>query len=81
MSPAYHPQSDEQLEKMIQTLEVMLMFCVLDWKGSWGSIYLYLSLPMTIATHSIWILHCMRLVMVGIVVHHLVGQKWGSGML
>ena len=37
MSPAYHPQSDEQLEKTIQTLEVMLMICVLDWKGSWGN--------------------------------------------
>ena len=36
MNPAYHPQTDEQLERNIQTLEVMLMICILDWKGSWG---------------------------------------------
>ena len=35
MSSAYHPQSDRQSERTIQTLEDMLRACCLDWKGSW----------------------------------------------
>ena len=35
MSSAYHPQSDGQSERTIQTLEDMLRACCLDWKGSW----------------------------------------------
>ena len=34
-STAYHPQSDGQSERTIQTLEDMLRACVLDFKGSW----------------------------------------------
>jgi hypothetical protein len=34
-STAYHPQSDGQSERTIQTLEDMLRLCVLDFKGSW----------------------------------------------
>ena len=36
MSSAYHPQSDGQSERTIQTLEDMLRACCLDWKGSWA---------------------------------------------
>ena len=36
MSLAYHPQSDGQSERTIQTLEDMLRACCLDWKGSWA---------------------------------------------
>ena len=36
MSSAYHPQSDGQSERTIQTLEDMLRACYLDWKGSWS---------------------------------------------
>ena len=35
MSTAYHPRTDGQSERTIQTLEDMLRACVLDWKGSW----------------------------------------------
>jgi hypothetical protein len=34
-STAYHPQTDGQSERAIQTLEDMLRLCVLDFKGSW----------------------------------------------
>ncbi|GKD38170.1 putative reverse transcriptase domain-containing protein [Tanacetum coccineum] len=36
MSTAYHPQTDGQSERTIQTLEDMLRACVLDFGKSWG---------------------------------------------
>ncbi|GJU35714.1 putative reverse transcriptase domain-containing protein [Tanacetum coccineum] len=35
MSTAYHPQTNGQSERIIQTLEDMLRACVLDFGGSW----------------------------------------------
>ncbi|GJY93690.1 putative reverse transcriptase domain-containing protein [Tanacetum coccineum] len=35
MSTAYHPQTDGQSERTIQTLEDMFRVCVLDFGGSW----------------------------------------------
>ncbi|GJR19859.1 putative reverse transcriptase domain-containing protein [Tanacetum coccineum] len=35
MSTAYHPQTDGQSERTIQTLEDMLRACALDFGGSW----------------------------------------------
>ncbi|KAL8104528.1 hypothetical protein AgCh_028665 [Apium graveolens] len=35
MSTAYHPQTDGQSERTIQTIEDMLRVCVLDFEGSW----------------------------------------------
>ena len=40
-SIAFHPQTDGQSERTIQTLEDMLRACVLEFKGSWVK---YLSL-------------------------------------
>ncbi|GJZ56868.1 ribonuclease H-like domain-containing protein, partial [Tanacetum coccineum] len=42
MSTAYHPQTDEQSEHTIQTLENMLRACVIDFGGSWD---VHLPLP------------------------------------
>ena len=36
-SSAYHPQTDGQSERTIQTLEDLLRACVLDFGGSWDS--------------------------------------------
>ena len=35
ISTAYHPQTDDQSERTIQTLEDMLRACVIDLSGSW----------------------------------------------
>ncbi|XP_074347077.1 uncharacterized protein LOC141685899 [Apium graveolens] len=40
-STAYHPQTDGQSERTIQTLEDMLRACALEWTGDWDK-YLYL---------------------------------------
>ena len=37
LSTAYHPQTDGQSERTIQTLEDMLRACVLEYGGSWDS--------------------------------------------
>ncbi|GKD04222.1 putative reverse transcriptase domain-containing protein [Tanacetum coccineum] len=37
MSTAYHPQTDGQSKRIIQTLEDMLRACVIDFGGSWDT--------------------------------------------
>nr|GFB44612.1 putative reverse transcriptase domain-containing protein [Tanacetum cinerariifolium] len=37
MSIAYHPETDGQSERTIQTLEDMLRACVMDFGGSWDT--------------------------------------------
>ena len=36
-STTFHPQTDGQLERTIQTLQDMLRACVIDFKGSWDT--------------------------------------------
>ena len=50
MSPAFHPQTDGQSKRTIQTLEDMLRACVMDLGGSWISICLWLNFHTTTAT-------------------------------
>jgi len=38
LRPAYHPQTDEQSERTIQSLEDLLRTCVLDRLGNWDEI-------------------------------------------
>ncbi|KAI3824596.1 hypothetical protein L1987_06060 [Smallanthus sonchifolius] len=37
ISTAYHPRTDGQSERTIQTLEVMLRACIIDFNGSWDN--------------------------------------------
>ena len=37
LSTVYHPQTDGQSERTIQTLEDMLRSCVIEYGGSWDS--------------------------------------------
>jgi hypothetical protein len=38
LSSAYHPQTDRQTERTIQSLEDLLRACVLDERGSWDEL-------------------------------------------
>ena len=38
MSSAYHPQTDGQFERTIQSLEDLLRSCVLDDMGNWNDV-------------------------------------------
>ncbi|GJR74672.1 putative reverse transcriptase domain-containing protein [Tanacetum coccineum] len=49
MSTAYHPQTDGQSERTIQTLEDMLRACVIDFGGSWD-----VHLPSPVLWAKIW---------------------------
>jgi len=45
MSLAYHPQTDGQLERMIQSLEDLLRTCVLDHLGAWDEVLPLIEFP------------------------------------
>ncbi|GAB2236277.1 hypothetical protein Droror1_Dr00028206, partial [Drosera rotundifolia] len=52
MSTAYHPQTDGQSERTIQTLEDMLRACTLEWKDSWDSHLPLVEFAYNNSTHS-----------------------------
>ncbi|GJT49722.1 putative reverse transcriptase domain-containing protein [Tanacetum coccineum] len=52
MSMAYHPQTDGQSERTIQTLEEMLRVCVLDFEGSWDVHLLLVEFPYNNSYHA-----------------------------
>ena len=50
LSTIFHPQTDGQAERTIQTLDDMLRSCVIDFKGGWDDhLLLILSWPTKIA--------------------------------
>ncbi|GJZ24852.1 hypothetical protein Tco_0562311 [Tanacetum coccineum] len=52
MSVTYHPQTDGQSERTIQTLEDMLIACVLDFGGSWDVHLLLVEFSYNYSYHS-----------------------------
>ncbi|GJY11240.1 putative reverse transcriptase domain-containing protein [Tanacetum coccineum] len=66
MSTTYHPQTDGQSERTIQTLEDMLLACVLDFGKSWDR------------PHQTLRLHCLKRCMGASVNHRFVGLKLGK---
>ena len=51
-STAYHPQSDGQSERTIQTLEDMLRACVIDFQKSWNMYLLLVEFTYNNSFHS-----------------------------
>ncbi|GKC34418.1 putative reverse transcriptase domain-containing protein [Tanacetum coccineum] len=52
MSTAYHPQTDGQSERMIQTLKNMLRACVIDFGGIWDVYLPSVKFPYNNSYHS-----------------------------
>ena len=77
MSTAFHPQTDGQSERTIQTLEDMLRSCVLSWKGSWED-----HLPLVEFSYNnscqilVFVVLHMRLSMGESADHHFTGMQW-----
>ncbi|GJW89541.1 putative reverse transcriptase domain-containing protein [Tanacetum coccineum] len=66
MSTAYHPQTDGQSERTIQTLEDILRACILDFGGSWDVHLSLVEFSYNNSYHSSveMVLHLMGIVMV-----------------
>ena len=52
LSTAFHPQSDGQTERTIQTLEDMLRACAMDMKGNWEDHLLLIEFAYNNSYHS-----------------------------
>ena len=35
ISTAYHPETNDKIDRTIRTIEDMMRMCILDWTGSW----------------------------------------------
>ena len=75
MSTAFHPQIDGQSERTIQVLEDMPRAFFLDLKGSWRSIFPWLSLPITIVIRRVYRWRPMRHYMGGQTDRQFVGPR------
>jgi hypothetical protein len=74
-STAYHPQTNGQSERIVQTLEDMIRLCVLDFKGSW--IRCLPSVEFAFKQLLAW--NHMKLCMGASVDHHCIGMKLVKG--
>ncbi|GJY09993.1 putative reverse transcriptase domain-containing protein [Tanacetum coccineum] len=72
MSTAYHPQTDGQSERTLQTLEDMLKACVLDFEGSWDVHLLLVEFSYNNSYHSS--VRCAPF-------EALYGRKWRSSIM
>ena len=52
LSTTFHPQTDGQAERTIQTLEVMLRACVIDFKSDWDDHYALIEFAYNNSYHS-----------------------------
>nr|GEZ49417.1 reverse transcriptase domain-containing protein [Tanacetum cinerariifolium] len=73
MSTAYHPETDEQSKRTIETLEYMLRACVMDFGNGWEDTYRWWNLHTITVTMLVLKLPHLRLFMVGSVDHPFVG--------
>ncbi|KAJ9553118.1 LOW QUALITY PROTEIN: hypothetical protein OSB04_017163 [Centaurea solstitialis] len=76
-STAFHPQTNRQSERTIQTLEDMLRACMLDFGGSWDT---YLPLA-KFSYNNILACLLMRCYTEGGVELLFVGERWANGEL
>ncbi|GKC09297.1 reverse transcriptase domain-containing protein [Tanacetum coccineum] len=75
MSTAYHPQTDGQSERTIQTLQDMLKACILDFGESWDVHLPLVEFPYNNSYHSSVRCEPFEAFMVGSVVPRLCGQR------
>ena len=76
MSTAFHPQIDDQSERIIQVLKDMLRACVLDHKGSWEEHLPLVEFATTTVIKRVYRWHHMRHCMGGHADHRYVGPRW-----
>ena len=76
-STAFHPQTDGQSERTIQTLEDMLRACVMEFKGSWDNYLALIEFAYNNSYQSSIGMHPMRHCMAESVEPQSVGTKWG----
>ena len=80
-STAFHPQTDGQSERTIQTLEDMLRACMIDFKSSWEAHLPLVEFSYNNSFQATIEWHCMRLYMGESVDLLYIGMKLVSGSL